>query len=208
MKIQLQFLTFFLLFLATNLISSSLAAGLGKCNPNDYKVLMKIKKSLNNPYHLASWVPNTDCCNWYTVECDLKTNRINLLTIFSGQISGQIPSSVGDLPYLETLVFRKLTNLTGSIPQSITKLKHLKMLRLSWTNLSGPIPDFLNQLTNLSFLDLSFNQFSGSIPPNLSDLKNLGALHLDRNRLTGWIPESSGKFTGSIPYLYLSHNQI
>ncbi|MCL7031115.1 hypothetical protein MKW94_029717 [Papaver nudicaule] len=209
MNIQLKFLLYslFLLFLSTALVSPSLGA-LGKCNPSDYKALMNIKKSLNNPYHLASWVPNTDCCNWYVVECDPKTNRINQLALFQGNISGQIPSSVGDLPYLETLVFRHLTNVTGSIPQSITKLKHLKMLRLSWTNLSGPIPNFLNQLTNLTFLDLSFNQFSGSIPPNLSDLKNLGALHLDRNKLTGSIPESFGKFSGSIPDLYLSHNQI
>ncbi|KAI3872400.1 hypothetical protein MKW92_010709 [Papaver armeniacum] len=208
MNSLLKFLLYslFLLLLSATLISPSLGA-LGKCNPSDYKALMNIKKSLNNPYHLASWVPNTDCCNWYVVECDPNTNRINQLTVFQGNISGQIPSSVGDLPYLETLVFRHLTNVTGSIPRSITKLKHLKMLRLSWTNLSGPIPNFLNQLTTLTYLDLSFNQFSGSIPPNLSDLKNLGTLHLDRNKLTGSIPESFGNFAASI-YLFLSHNQL
>ncbi|KAI3951421.1 hypothetical protein MKW98_030273 [Papaver atlanticum] len=209
MNIQLKLLPyslFLLLLSSATLISPSLGA-LGKCNPSDYKALMNIKKSLNNPYHLASWVPNTDCCNWYVVECDPNTNRINQLTVFQGNISGQIPSSVGDLPYLETLVFRHLANVTGSIPQSITKLKHLKMLRLSWTNLSGPIPNFLNQLTTLTYLDLSFNQFSGSIPPNLSDLKNLGTLHLDRNKLTGSIPESFGNFAASI-YLFLSHNQL
>ncbi|MCL7046550.1 hypothetical protein MKW94_029997 [Papaver nudicaule] len=190
MNIQLKFLIYslFLLFLSTTQISPSLGA-LGKCNPSDYEALTNIKKSLNNPYHLASWVPNTDCCNWFVVESDPRTNRINqLITVFQGNISGQIPSLVGDLPYLETL--------------------HLKMLRLSWTDLSGHIPNFLNQLANLTFLELSFNQFSGSIPPNLSDLKNLGALHLDRNQLMGSIPESFGKFTGSIPDLYLSHNQI
>ncbi|KAF6145635.1 hypothetical protein GIB67_018741 [Kingdonia uniflora] len=98
--------------------------------------------------------------------------------------------------------------MTGSIPQTITKLKNLKMLRLSWTNLSGPVPEFLSQLNELTFLDLSFNQFSGEIPANLGKLTKLDALHLDRNRLTGPIPDSFGRFTGSVPDMYLSHNQL
>ncbi|KAA8518234.1 hypothetical protein F0562_015708 [Nyssa sinensis] len=179
-----------------------------RCNPTDKKVLLQIKQALGNPYLLASWNPENDCCDWYCVECDPTTNRINALTIFSGQISGQIPAAVGDLPYLETLIFRKLSNLTGHIPPAIAKLSHLKMIRLSWTNLSGPVPSFFSQLKNLTFLDLSFNDLTGSIPPSLSQLHNLGAIHLDRNKLTGSIPESFGKFTGSVPDLYLSHNQL
>ncbi|KAI3876648.1 hypothetical protein MKX03_027670 [Papaver bracteatum] len=213
MKIQHPFplyYSLFLLFIAvtTTLISPS-HGDLGKCNPSDYKALMNIKKSLNNPYHLASWVPNTDCCEWYVVKCDRNTNRINELTVFQGEISGQIPSSVGDLPYLETVVFKHLTNVTGTIPPSITKLKRLIMLDLTHLSLSGPVPNFLNQLTNLKYFDLSFNQFSGSIPPSLSELKNLESIDLSRNRLTGLIPESFGKFPGPvIPHLFLSHNQL
>ncbi|GMP63154.1 hypothetical protein CsSME_00024955 [Camellia sinensis var. sinensis] len=178
------------------------------CNSEDKKVLLKIKTALNNPYHLASWNPETNCCDWYSVECDEITSRIISLTIFGGNISGQIPAAVGDLPYLQTLVFRKLTNLTGSIPSAITKLKHLRTIRLSWTNLSGPVPSFFTELKNLTFLDLSFNDLTGSIPPELAQLTNLAAIHLDRNKLTGTIPESFGTFTGSVPDLYLSHNQL
>ncbi|KAI3952587.1 hypothetical protein MKW98_015816 [Papaver atlanticum] len=155
---------------------------------------MNIKMSLNNPYHLASWVPNTDCCEWYVVKCDRNTNRIIELTVFQGKISGQIPSSVGDLPYLETVVFKHLTNVTCTIPRSIT------MLKLSQVG---------SQLTNLKYFDLSFNQFSGSIPPSLSEHKNLESIDLSRNRLTGSIPESFGRFPGPvIPHLFLSHNQL
>ena len=179
-----------------------------RCNPKDKKVLLQIKKALDNPYILASWNPNTDCCGWYCVECDLTTHRINSLTIFSGQLSGQIPDAVGDLPFLETLIFRKLSNLTGQIPPAIAKLKHLKMVRLSWTNLSGPVPAFFSELKNLTYLDLSFNNLSGPIPGSLSLLPNLGALHIDRNHLTGPIPDSFGKFAGSTPGLHLSHNQL
>ncbi|KAJ4728954.1 Polygalacturonase-inhibitor protein [Melia azedarach] len=201
-KMNTSLFSFFLLFL---LFSPSLS---DLCNPSDKKVLLKIKKAFNNPYILASWNPDTDCCDWYTVTCDLTTNRINSLTIFAGDLPGQIPPEVGDLPYLETLEFHKLTNLTGPIQPAIAKLKNLKFLRLSWTNLSGPVPDFLSQLNKLTFLDLSFNSLSGSIPSSLSKLQNLDALHLDRNKLTGPIPESFGKFNGKVPELYLSHNQL
>lgn len=179
-----------------------------KCNPNDKKALLQIKQSLNNPYQLASWDPNTDCCGWYVVQCDPNNNRIVELNLFSANISGQIPAAVGDLPFLETLVFRKLTNLTGQIPQAIAKLSNLKLLRLSYTNLSGSIPDFLSQLQKLTFLDLSYNDLTGSIPGSLSQLHNLGALHLDHNQLTGTIPDSLGRFTGSTPDLYLSNNHL
>ncbi|PWA42046.1 Leucine-rich repeat-containing protein [Artemisia annua] len=178
------------------------------CNKDDEKVLFKIKQSFGNPYHLASWQKTLDCCQWYNVECDLNTSRIIALTIFQGNISGQIPNAVGDLPFLQTLVLRKLTNLTGTIPSAITKLTRLTMLRLSWTNLTGPVPSFLSQLKNLNFLDLSFNDLTGSIPPELASLTNLGAIHLDRNKLTGVIPDSFGSFKGSTPDLYLSHNQL
>ncbi|OIT26833.1 PREDICTED: polygalacturonase inhibitor-like [Nicotiana attenuata] len=179
-----------------------------RCNPKDKKVLLKIKNDLRNPYHLASWDPNTDCCYWYVVKCDRKTNRINALTVFQANISGQIPAAVGDLPFLETLQFHHITNLTGTIPPTIAKLTNLKMLRLSFTNLSGPIPQFLSQLKNLFLLELNYNQFTGTIPSSLSELPNLLAIHLDRNKLTGQIPESFGNFRGQIPSLYLSHNSL
>ncbi|KAM3363728.1 hypothetical protein P3S68_018582 [Capsicum galapagoense] len=165
-----------------------------RCNPKDKQVLLLIKKDLGNPYHLASWDPNTDCCSWYVVKCDRKTNRINALTVFQANISGQIPVGVGDLPYLEILQFHHITNLTGTIQPTIAKLTNLRELRLSFTNLTGPVPDFLSQLKNLTLLELNYNQLTGTIPASLSQLPNLNAIHLDRNKLTGQIPESFGKF--------------
>ncbi|KAI3446440.1 hypothetical protein Pfo_003105 [Paulownia fortunei] len=206
MPSKLAILSFFLLILLSQSIPSISATD--RCNPNDKKALLQIKQALNNPYQLASWDPNTDCCDWYVVQCDPNTNRIVQFNLFSANISGQIPAAIGDLPFLELLVFRKLTNLTGHIPQAIAKLTNLKLLRLSYTNLSGPVPTFLSQLKSLTFLDLSFNDLTGSIPPSLSQLHNLDALHLDRNKLTGNIPDSLGKFAGKVPDLYLSHNQL
>ncbi|MCL7030914.1 hypothetical protein MKW94_005399 [Papaver nudicaule] len=198
----------FLLFLsATTLISPSLG-DLGNCNPSDYRALMSIKKSLHKPDILDSWVQNTDCCNnWMGVRCDDKTNRVKELFIIEGEISGQIPYSVGDLSYLESLDFRHHKNITGSIPKSITKLKHLKFLELSNMSLSGPIPQSLGQLTALTFLDLSENQLSGSIPPSLSNFRHIQTIRLAGNKLTGSIPESFGKLPAHVSLLF-SRNKL
>ncbi|KAJ8756238.1 hypothetical protein K2173_025050 [Erythroxylum novogranatense] len=196
--------------LVSLVISSLISISLSElCNPQDKTVLLQIKQHFGNPYLLASWKPDADCCtSWYQVECDSTSNRIISLTIFSGNLSGQIPAAVGDLPFLETLVFRKLTDITGPVQPAIAKLKHLKTLRLSWLNLTGSVPDFISELKNLTFLDLSFNTLSGSIPSSLALLRNINAIHLDRNKLTGAIPESFGNFPSNVPDLYLSHNQL
>ncbi|EFH40572.1 hypothetical protein ARALYDRAFT_918542 [Arabidopsis lyrata subsp. lyrata] len=76
------------------------------------------------------WDPKTDCCSWYCLECGDATvnHRVTSLIIQDGDISVQIPAEVGDLPYLTSLIFRKLTNLTGQIQPTIAKLKNLTFL--------------------------------------------------------------------------------
>ncbi|NP_001267615.1 polygalacturonase inhibitor-like precursor [Cucumis sativus] len=196
---------FFLIFFFFVTISSA-----ELCNPNDKKVLLKIKKAFNNPYILTSWDPQTDCCHWYCVKCNRTTHRIISLTIFADdRLTGQIPPEVGDLPFLQTLMLHKLPNLTGPIQPTIAKLRNLVFLDLSWNGLSGEIPDSLSTLKNLFILTLSFNKLTGEIPSSLSELPNLGGLRLDRNQLTGQIPESFGYFSGEqAPDLILSHNQL
>ena len=193
----------------SSLPSPSLAATSHRCHPDDYKSLMKIKKDLGNPYYLTNWQTNTDCCEWYSLHCDERTNRVYSLSLSNADLSGQIPSSVAGLPYLLSLTIRKNANITGTIPSSILKLKRLNMLWMDYNSLSGPIPNFIGQITTLDYINLAYNQFSGSVPASLSNLHLLGALFLSRNKLTGSIPESFGKFNSSTNFYFdLSHNQL
>ncbi|KAL3755380.1 hypothetical protein ACJRO7_002431 [Eucalyptus globulus] len=152
------------------------------CHPEDKEVLLCIKFSLDSPYLLPSWDPDTDCCYWYGLKCHRKTHR--------------------------------LSNFTGPIPESFTKLKYLNFLRLSWLNLTGPIPSFLGQLKNLTYLNLSFNKLTGSIPDSLSTIPGLGYknsnnnlyLILSHNSLSGELPAS---FVGvDFGKLDLSRNRL
>ncbi|KAK2979811.1 hypothetical protein RJ640_010702 [Escallonia rubra] len=193
------------LFLFLSLPPPSLAT---RCNPNDKEALLQIKKSLNNPTHLAAWKPNTNCCNWNGIICNPTTNRVATLQLDSGNLSGQIPLAVGNLPFLENLFVLNLSNLTGHIPSSVAKLSHLTFLAISHTSISGNIPSFLSQLKNLTYINLSYNQLTGSIPSSLSQLTQLTAIDLGGNKLTGKIPASFGEFTGAVPDLYLSQNKL
>ncbi|XP_054794756.1 polygalacturonase inhibitor-like [Prosopis cineraria] len=195
---------FLLLLLLLPFSSPALSA---RCNPQDKKALLQIKKDLKNPYLLASWTPDSDCCEWYCVKCDFTTHRIRSLSLANDGVSFQIPPAIGDLPYLDTLDLHKLPNLTGPIHPAIAKLTRLVFLGISWTSVSGPVPDFLPRLTHLKSLYLPFNKLSGYIPPSLSQLHNLNEIDLSRNKLTGPIPYTFGYFKNS-PTLYLSRNQL
>ncbi|KFK23621.1 hypothetical protein AALP_AAs71127U000200, partial [Arabis alpina] len=177
------------------------------CTLNDKNALLQIKKSLNNPPLLSSWNPQTDCCtSWTGIECT--DSRVTELHISSGKISGQIPAQIGDLPELRYLEFSFLTNLTGNIPRTITKLKNLEILFLKKTSLSGPIPDYISELKSLTFLALSFNQFTGPIPGSFSQMSKLEAIQINDNKLTGSIPNSFGFFVGNVPSLELFNNKL
>jgi len=75
--------------------------------------------------------------------------------------------------------------LSGSIPSELGNLSNLIRLYLSSNQLSGIIPPEFGNLSNLTTLYLSSNQLSGPIPPELGDLSNLTRLHLYNNDLSG-----------------------
>lgn len=118
---------------------------------------------------------------------DVQENHVSRLELIDNNLTGSIPSSIGDLPYLTTLSL--YTNqLTGALPPEIGNLTRLKTLYLCCNQFSGEIPDTLQYLQSLEYLHLQDNRLSGSIPPSLSGLSNLKELYLDGNQLTGSIP--------------------
>jgi hypothetical protein len=54
--------------------------------------------------------------------------------------------------------------ITGSIPSSIGDLKNLNYLKLNNNSLSGVLPDSLAAINGLALVDLSFNNLSGPLP--------------------------------------------
>ena len=183
----------------------------------------------------ANWTNNTNWLsttepvgNWHGVT--VTNERVTGLLLSNNELSGTIPTQLGNLSNLRTL---QLSNnqLTGTIPTELGNLANLTRLDLYRNQLTGSIPTQLGNLANLTSLNLGINQLTGSIPTQLGNLANLTSLNLEGNQLTGSIPTQLGnlsnleilkfarnRLTGPIPsslgnlanlqWLWLTSNQL
>ena len=153
----------------------------------------------------TNWGSSRPLGEWYGVVTN-PNGRVTQLSLEDNQLSGSIPSSLGNLSNLEYLSLA-VNQLSGSIPSSLGNLSNLEYLALAVNPLSGSIPSSLGNLSNLVNLHLTFNQLSGSIPSNLGNLSNLEYLDLWENQLSGSIPSSLGNLS-NLEALDLSFNQL
>ncbi len=170
----------------------------------------------------TSWLTTRDYCTWYGMLCSDSgsASRVIALDLNHNNLSGQLPTSLGNLANLQNL-YLHTNQLSGPIPTSLGNLTNLKELQLHRNQLSGPIPTSLGNLTNLEQLLLAANQLSGSIPASLGNLRQLTNLGLSDNNLDGAIPaELSGlikiedmhfetnKLSGEFPFGLASGNDV
>lgn len=140
------------------------------------------------------------------VEIGSLCSSLVVLGVAGNQLSGLIPTSIGQLNYLISLDLSR-NHLGGEIPTSVKNLPNLERLSLGHNFLNGTIPTEINQLHSLKVLDLSSNLLTGEIPGALADLRNLTALLLDNNKLTGKIPSAFAK-SMSLTMFNLSFNNL
>ena len=129
-----------------------------------------------------------------------------VLDLDGNQLTGEIPSEIGNLTNLERLYLYG-NQLTGEIPPEIGNLTNLQILLLSSNQLTGEIPSEIGNLTNLYTLDLMNNELSGEIPPEIGNLTYLNIMVLKNNQLTGSIPSEIGNLT-NLRILWLQNNQL
>ncbi|XP_076944467.1 uncharacterized protein LOC143615136 [Bidens hawaiensis] len=134
--------------------------------------------------------------SWTNISGEIPTSIGNLkyltrLDLSSTSLSGEIPTSIGNLKSLTELDL-SYTSLSGEIPISIGNLKSLTYLYLSRTSLSGERPTSIGNLKSLTELDLSYTSLSGEIPTSIGNLKYLTRLDLSSTSLSGEIPTSIG----------------
>ena len=153
-----------------------------------------------------NWSADVPMVNWDGVSVGNSPTRVLGLDLAEDQLTGEIPSELGDLTNLESLVLNN-NELTGPIPAALGDLSNLRALNL-WSNeLTGPIPAALGDLTNLESLNLGWNELTGSIPAWLGDLSNLVELVLPVSQLTGPIPAELGDLSNLVR-LDLSFNRL
>jgi len=170
------------------------------------EALVALFNSTNGPGWTdhTGWLETTTPCSWYGVGC--RSGHVDWMEIPFNNLVGDIPSEIGNLPYIGYLQLPG-NQLTGPIPPELGDLGNLIMLDLPSNNLNGGIPAQIGNLTNLTMLSLNENQLTGNIPTEIGNLSNLVTLNLSANQLTGSIPSSFGNLA-NLEFLSISNNQL
>ena len=153
----------------------------------------------------AAWLSHAPLDDWRGVDTGMD-DRVTVLELPSNNLSGPIPTVLGDLTDLEVLDLSR-NGLTGEIPAALESLTALTTLDLSSNDLGGGIPSELGDLTALTTLDLSTNNLDGGIPSALGSLRNVAVLRLYDNGLNRPIPAELGNLT-NLTELDLSGNGL
>ncbi|XP_074332333.1 receptor-like protein 7 [Apium graveolens] len=119
---------------------------------------------------------------------------------------GEIPVGIFLLPNIQVLDVGRNRKLSGHLPENFDSSLKLEELRLDYTDVSGSIPATVSNMTTLTALDLSRNYFSGKVP-SLAIMSQLSYLSLAHNNFTNNIPASFANLT-SLTYLDLNHNRF
>uniref|UniRef100_A0A0E0JXM4 non-specific serine/threonine protein kinase n=1 Tax=Oryza punctata TaxID=4537 RepID=A0A0E0JXM4_ORYPU len=125
--------------------------------------------------------------NRFSGALPLAAVGLKSFTAENNQLSGELPDDMSRLNNLTELNLAG-NRLSGSIPPSIQSLTRLTSLNLSSNQISGEIPAALG-LIGLNMLDLSDNELTGDIPQEFNNL-HLNVLNLSSNQLSGEVPGS------------------
>ncbi|KAF8025181.1 hypothetical protein BT93_F2121 [Corymbia citriodora subsp. variegata] len=155
--------------------------------------------------HLESGGSNADDLSFL---CSL-TNAANLmqLGVLENKFGGMLPLCIGNFSATLEVLTLSSNTISGEIPREIGNLVNLQILQIDYNLLSGPIPSHLGNLSNLAVLTLAGNYLSSIIPSSLQNMQNLISLYLDINNFEGPIPSYLEKYQ-SLTFLHLGSNNL
>ncbi|KAB2603983.1 receptor-like protein 12 [Pyrus ussuriensis x Pyrus communis] len=134
-----------------------------------------------DPSELPAWLKSQK----HLSALNMSNTGISVVNLEDNNLTGKIPSSIGDLISLQSLHLRN-NKLSGELPVSLQNCEQLLLLDLGGNKFAGSFPLWFGQ--SLVVLSLRSNQFHGAIPYKLCSLTNLQILDLAHNNISGTIP--------------------
>jgi len=132
-------------------------------------------------------------------------SNLTILQLSSCSLKGFFPKDIFQIHTLKVLDMSNNQNLYGSLPD-FPPFAYLHYLNLNNTNFLGPLPNTISNLKQISTIDLSYCKFIGTIPNSISELTQLVYLDMSSNNLTGTLP--SFNMSKNLTYLSLFFNHL
>lgn len=131
-----------------------------------------------------------------------------LISLGNNLLSGTLPSSLSQLRHLRWLSI-EASNITGTIPPEYGHLSAMETITLVWLERRRLFLFFFFLLSfSLTRSPPQFNNYiSGTIPSEFGHLTRVNLLDLSNNLLSGTLPSSLSGMQ-SLIYLHLSFNNI
>ncbi|MBA0820268.1 hypothetical protein Gohar_025572 [Gossypium harknessii] len=144
--------------------------------------LLALKSYISHDPHLlvTNWSTSTSVCNWIGVTCGSRHHRVIALNLSNMDLTGIIPSELGNLSFLAWLDIHN-NNFHGSLPIELTNLHRLKYLNFNNNSFNGELPSWFGYFPKLQSLSLSDNYFNGVVPSILGNSSKLEHLLLYNN---------------------------
>ncbi|CDP06295.1 unnamed protein product [Coffea canephora] len=86
------------------------------------------------------------------------------LDLSNNQLSGPIPSDIGQVLKFITTLDLSNNQFSGLIPSSIASCKYISVLKLDDNSLRGPIPQELGMLKRITIFTVANNMLTGPVP--------------------------------------------
>ncbi|KAJ3300153.1 hypothetical protein HDV03_002429 [Kappamyces sp. JEL0829] len=137
----------------------------------DCSSFLSVYRDIGGPKDAA--LNSSNCCSWKpnTVRCG-PDGRINWLDLSYQNLTGAIPESISKLSSLGLVAINGNPELKGPIPTSIGQLASLYYLSLrNNPKLNGSIPDSMSWLYSLRVLDVTGTGITGALPQGMADLR-------------------------------------
>jgi len=133
------------------MILASLRALFCDTDPQDVAALQSLIKGWQN--FPSSWEASNDPCGaqWDGIMCN--NGRVISMRLSSINLQGTLSNSIGQFSELAYLDLSSNSGLSGPLPTSIGNLRQLTTLILAGCSFTGGIPEELGNLVQLSFFN-------------------------------------------------------
>ena len=146
---------------------------------DDNKLTGTISNAVANMESLVFWSSNKNNFDEQPIPSGFATLTQNLksLSLNNAKLTGDVPSSYGDLTKIEQIDFSDNT-LTGGI-SFIENYSNAISIALDNNRFEGPIPDNVWSFPALKFLILEKNDLTGELPTNIAVQTKLEGKYFD-----------------------------